>query len=291
MQTITARAFAKINWTLRVLRRRDDGYHDIETVFQSISLHDTLAFRRARRTELTCSDRRIPVDARNLVLGAVERLRECASFGGVRIHLEKRIPAGGGLGGGSSDAAVTLVALDRMFDLGISAADLREIAMGLGSDVPFFLRGGTAYATGRGERVETLPDVPPIPLLLVLPNRSMSTREAYAALGRTNELRVPAAGSDAWRAVVGKGLLGDPSRLENDFEEPFFAKHPDLVQWKTALRELGASLAMLSGSGSTIFGAFESAELRDAATTALEGRVRVVPAETLPAPAATPFER
>src|SRR5947207_6252124 len=144
------RAHAKINWALRVTGKRADGYHDIETVFQTISLHDTLVFRQSDRLTLACDDPGIPTDDTNLVL----RAARAAGAGNVAIELRKRIPAGGGLGGGSSDAAATLVALG-----GDAAA-----ALSLGSDVPFFLTGGTAYATGRGEIVTPLPAVRGVPL-------------------------------------------------------------------------------------------------------------------------------
>src|SRR6266568_3445478 len=149
-------AHAKINWSLRITGRRADGYHDLETLFQTISLHDTLTITPSERLTLTCDDPTIPVDDTNLVL----RAAKLAAAPPVAIHLEKRIPAGGGLGGGSSDAAATLVAL---------GAPSAELALQLGSDVPFFLVGGTAYATGRGEVLTPLRRAAPIPLLLLLP--------------------------------------------------------------------------------------------------------------------------
>jgi len=283
MKSITVRAHAKINWMLRVLRRRDDGYHEIETIFQAISLHDTLEIHRDNETRLVCSNRRLPHDRRNLVLDAVERLREVASFGEVRIHLDKKIPIGGGLGGGSSDAAATLLAIDRLFNLDVPFDTLRAIAADLGSDAPFFLRGGAAWGAGRGEILEPLPDIGRIPLLLILPSKSMSTREAYAALGRTSEPSGKKRGRAAWSKVVEDGLLGHAEELGNDFEEPFFRKHPGLLQWREALERHGAKVARLSGSGSTIFGAFDTAEGRDAAAIALGKRARVVKARTLDA--------
>src|SRR5207245_686225 len=138
------------NWSLRVIGKRADGYHDIETVFQAISLHDVLTIEQSDRITLTCSDPTVPTDDTNLVVRAARAISVRARF-----HLEKRIPTGGGLGGGSSDAAAVLAAFNRKDP---------DIALSLGSDVPFFLRGGTAYATGRGERIEPLPRVAPVPL-------------------------------------------------------------------------------------------------------------------------------
>ncbi|HEY6843661.1 MAG TPA: 4-(cytidine 5'-diphospho)-2-C-methyl-D-erythritol kinase, partial [Thermoanaerobaculia bacterium] len=143
-------AHAKINWSLRVTGKRDDGYHDIETLFQTISLHDTLTIEPADTLELTCSDPSIPTDDTNLVMRAAKAAGLTA-----RIHLEKRIPAGGGLGGGSSDAAAVL-SFAKKFD--------GNIALSIGSDVPFFIHGGTQYATGRGDLLTPLPSVAPVPL-------------------------------------------------------------------------------------------------------------------------------
>src|SRR4051794_30813583 len=148
-------SFAKINWTLRVLGKRDDGYHELYTVFQTVSLHDTLEFEESDEVTLTCDEGAVPTDERNLVLRAAAALRErsgCST--GARINLSKRIPAPGGLGGGSSNAAVALVGLRRLWGLRASDADLHQILASIGSDVPFFLHGGTAVGTGRGEIIE-----------------------------------------------------------------------------------------------------------------------------------------
>ncbi|HYU24822.1 MAG TPA: 4-(cytidine 5'-diphospho)-2-C-methyl-D-erythritol kinase, partial [Thermoanaerobaculia bacterium] len=165
------KAYAKINLGLRVTAKRDDGFHDVETIFQTISLHDTLSFTPAGALTLTCDAPEIPTDETNLVM----RAARAVGAPPVAIALRKRIPAGGGLGGGSSDAAATLRAL--------GSADAR-IALSLGSDVPFFLLGGSAYATGRGERLVPLPSLGGIPLLLVFPPERVGTARAYAKLRR-----------------------------------------------------------------------------------------------------------
>lgn len=251
-------SYAKINWSLRVTGRRADGYHDLETLFQTISLHDTLTFRASERLELTCSDRTIPTDERNLVMRAARAL----GVDRVAIHIEKRIPAGGGLGGGSSNAAATLVALSRMFGID---APLREIALQLGSDVPFFFVGGTAYATGRGEVLTPLPDREPLPLLLLLPRARVSTAEAFRAIRRFS----PPLGIDAYAEM---------RNFTNDFEEPVFARLPELRAVKEQLYAAGAMWAQMTGSGSTIVGAFPDAATRDAARERITG-VRAEPAE------------
>lgn len=254
------RSYAKINWALRITGRRADGFHDLETLFQQISLHDVLTFRESSRLELTCSDPTIPCDASNLVLRAAQALGAPP----VSIHLEKRIPAGGGLGGGSSNAAATLLALDSMFALATPRERLFSIALELGSDVPFFLLGGTAYATGRGEVLTPMPPAAPIPLLLLLPEERMITREAFSMLRRFSS----PVGEGAYRSWIADDLLAHPTELVNDFEEPVFAHLPRLRTLKERLVAAGADFAVMSGSGSTLVGAFRSPAARDAAAAA-----------------------
>lgn len=278
-------SFAKINWSLRVTGKRADGYHDLETLFQTISLHDTLTFRESDRLTLTCDDPTIPTDETNLILRAARAL----DVPPVAIELHKRIPAGGGLGGGSSNAAATLVALSQMFGI---EKPLHEAALSLGSDVPFFLIGGTAYATGRGEVLTPMPSIPGIPLLLVFPEERVSTPRAFAMLRSFSK----PLGIDRAREIVDQlatQLRGDaaskprsraaaqPFRdLTNDFEEPVFAELPHLGAMKSALYDRGAAWAAISGSGSTIVGAFRTAAARDAALGRLKN-VRAVAAETV----------
>ena len=211
MQSLSVRSFAKINWMLRILGRRPDGFHDLETIFQTISLHDVLTLRRADELEVGCDDPNIPAGPDNLVQRAAAEM--IAEFGidPVRIDIRKAIPAGGGLGGGSSNAAFTLMALDRMFSLDAPLEKLLEIAARLGSDVPFFLIGGTAWATGRGERLEVLPSSAPLPLLLLLPGESVGTAEAYRALsearGEGPSLAPDSLGRSRAEKVMRDGLL------------------------------------------------------------------------------------
>ncbi|HUJ12194.1 MAG TPA: 4-(cytidine 5'-diphospho)-2-C-methyl-D-erythritol kinase [Thermoanaerobaculia bacterium] len=255
-------AHAKINWSLLVTGKRSDGYHDIETLFQTISLHDTLTIESSPRVEVTCSDPSIPCDDTNLVVRAARAIGAAA-----RIHIEKRIPTGGGLGGGSSDAAAVLLAFDCRDP---------QIALSLGSDVPFFLRGGTAYATGRGEKLVTMPLVAPVPLILMFPEERVLTAQAYAMLRRFS----PPLGAARYRAMIDDDLLDHATELVNDFEEAVFARLPHLHALKTRLYELGAAWALMSGSGSTIAGAFRSQADRDAALTRISG-VRAVACETV----------
>ena len=253
------RAHAKINWALRVTGKRADGYHDIETVFQTISLHDTLVLREGRLS-LTCDDPSIPTDDTNLVLRAAR-----AAGASAAIELRKRIPAGGGLGGGSSDAAAILKHYGGAGH-----------ALSIGSDVPFFLTGGTAYATGRGEVITPLPRAAGIPLLLLLPDERVATAKAYAMLRRFS----PPLGIERYRAMIDGGLLAHAAELGNDFEEPIFDALPQLRRLKSRLIEAGAAWAAMSGSGSTIVGAFRDAAERDAALPRFSD-VRAEAAETI----------
>jgi 4-diphosphocytidyl-2-C-methyl-D-erythritol kinase len=261
---------AKINWALRVLGRRGDGYHDLETLFQTVSLHDVLTFTPSRETTLVCDDPSIPVDDSNLILRAARALGAPP----VAIELQKRIPAGGGLGGGSSNAATTLRALNELFDLGFGDFDLAEIALTLGSDVPFFLVGGTAYATGRGEELAAMRPAPRVPLLLLFPEERMLTPEAFRMLRRFS----PPLGMERYEEILAAGLLRDAAELTNDFEAPVFAKLLFLHELRVRLLEAGAAWARMSGSGSTIVGAFRDAAGRDAAKAAFSD-VRCEPAE------------
>jgi 4-diphosphocytidyl-2-C-methyl-D-erythritol kinase len=233
------KSYAKINWSLRITGKRADGFHDLETVFQTISLHDELTFQPSSSLSLTCNDPEIPVDDTNLVM----RAARLVGAPPVAIELKKRIPAGGGLGGGSSNAATTLVAL---------GGD-PSLALFLGSDVPFFLLGGTAYATGRGEILTPLPDRSGVPLLLLLPEERVLTKDAFARITRYS----PPLGLDAYTSGF--------ENFTNDFEEPVFAMLPRLRSLKDRLYAAGAVWASMTGSGSTIVGAFADVQSRDAA--------------------------
>src|SRR4030095_13807891 len=173
------------NLSLRVLGKRNDGFHEVATILQTISLHDILIFEPAGsgRIEVFCDDPSVPIDKGNLIRRAAEALH---TRDGAKITLKKLIPIGGGLGGGSSNAAVTLIGLSRLWSLDVSIVNLREIASSLGSDVPFFLYGGSALATGTGTTVESLPDVRLGMMIIVTPNVKVSTRFAYDGLGAAN---------------------------------------------------------------------------------------------------------
>lgn len=280
----TVLAPAKINWMLRVLGRRPDGYHELETIFQTISLADSLTFTESDSFVLRCDDPSIPVDERNLVTRAARLMMDRFGAPAVAVELEKRIPVGGGLGGGSSDAAATLSFLARHAARGASGAELRAAALELGSDVPFFLEGGTCYATGRGEALVRLADQRSVPLLLVLPDEGVATAEAYGLLRDVRDRGAVAEGSaigfEAAHELAVRGLLGDTTELVNDFESVIFGARPKLGEIFERVRATGAVWTRMSGSGSTIVGAYDSTAKRNRAIERLSDSLTVIPAQT-----------
>lgn len=269
---LVAEAFAKVNRSLVVLGRRADGYHELDTVFQAVGLCDRLTFEAAGGLTLSVDDPSVPAGPENLVLRAARALADAAGVKrGAAITLEKRIPAGGGLGGGSSDAAATLLGLSALWGLEPEPGRLGEIAAALGSDVPFFLCGGTARGLGRGERIFPLPDAAPGGVVLVMPPFPVSTPEVFRALG-----------APPWeaRAAGPEATMGDPDR--NDLETAAEELFPALRSAREALAAAGAARARLSGSGSTVFGLFPDLVSAAQAADRLEGlpagsAVRVVP--------------
>jgi 4-diphosphocytidyl-2-C-methyl-D-erythritol kinase len=263
-------SFAKINLDLRVVSKRTDGYHDLSTVFQAVTLADKISFVKADRTSLTCSDPAIPTGGRNLILKAAECLRSRFSVGtGARIHLEKNIPSPGGLGGGSSNAAVALIGLCDLWDLHLDTDELHKIAAELGSDVPYFLYGGTALGTGRGTEIEPIDEFECETLVIVTPRIAVSTQKAFSGLevdsltkDEVNRILLNYrfwAGSVDFHSAV----------LQNDFEKTVFAAYPAIEKAKATLLECGAVKALLSGSGASVFGIFDKQETRQTAMKAL----------------------
>jgi 4-diphosphocytidyl-2-C-methyl-D-erythritol kinase len=260
--TVRVRAYAKLNLGLRVLYQRSDGYHEIRTVFQTISLADRLeiSFTPARTTRIAIEG--APEIPDNLIERAAHLVLECLSIhASVSFRLKKHIPAGAGLGGGSSDAAVVLLTLPVLAGKALPADKLFMLATKLGSDVPFFLHGGTALGLGRGEELYPLPDLPAARGLLVVPEIHSSTAEAYRDLSpRLTSIRLQNK-LDSFQQEVWRG--GGDSRITadvNDFEEVVFARYPELRQIKARLLRVGAEPAAMTGSGSAMFGIFATAE-------------------------------
>jgi len=249
-------AFAKLNLTLEVLGRREDGYHEIKTVIQTIDLADRLEFFPSTDLQVECSDKSLGGQA-NLVWQAAQDL---AKAGGVearaRVTIEKHIPTGMGLGGGSSDAACALVSLNQLWDLNLSLEDLAVIAAGIGSDVPFFLWGGTALAEGRGERVSSLPPLPPLPVILICPDIRLPNKTAamYSKL-------TPASFSDGGvtrrmiQILAGGQFVGNSigGLIQNAFDEVAWMAFPDLLPVRQKLGQLSPGRFHLSGAGPALF--------------------------------------
>lgn len=275
------RAHAKINLTLRVLGIRPDGYHELRTTFQSLAMHDTLTLDRVRGPfAITSDDPRCPTDESNLVWKAAVRLWQASgrrgSLSGMRIHITKRIPMEAGLGGGSSDAASALVALREVWRARISDDELAAIGRTLGADVPFFLSGGTALGVARGDLLFQLLDASPAWVVIARPDFGVSTKDAYGwwdeqyaaalsgaptvtrqgggdnRLGRTAVQRRAAAlrvQVDRVRRLVETG---------NDLQGPVASRHSRISSLINALKRSGATLSAMSGSGSAVFGLFET---------------------------------
>ncbi|MBA3974403.1 MAG: 4-(cytidine 5'-diphospho)-2-C-methyl-D-erythritol kinase [Candidatus Solibacter sp.] len=258
METRSARvrAYAKVNLSLRVLGRRPDGYHELRTVFQTIGLADTIdiACTPGRGLSITLDDPMALAD--NLVTRAARLFAEHYKVrGALTMKLIKRIPAGAGLGGGSSDAAAVLLALPALTGKRASLADLMDLGARLGSDVAFFLAGGAALGIGRGEELYPLPEPKPLPVLVVAPHVHVSTPEAYRLLQRpalTSLAEPPKLNvfqSFVWSEDFASGS-------GNDFEAAVFSLHPELERWLRKLERSGAHVARLSGSGAALFGVF-----------------------------------
>lgn len=295
---VVVKAHAKINLDLRILGRRDDGYHELRTVLQTLALHDTLTFSSSDGPfELRCAAEAVPRDRTNLIWRAADAFWSAAGGAGeargVTVTLEKRIPVQGGLGGGSTDAAATLVGLSRLWGLdgvtgvvpGFSRARLKagattsrtssgtrvdrvhlvEIAAKLGADVPFFLCGGTALALGRGDEVYPLSEIPRHSVALLVPAFGVSTVDAYAWYDAAQTSQTS---HGSVRTPLFDPKMLDRAQLLNDFGPVVEARHPLVRTLRERLLTLGATVAELSGSGSTVFGLFGSETRAKAAVRA-----------------------
>jgi 4-diphosphocytidyl-2-C-methyl-D-erythritol kinase len=266
-------AYAKINLTLAVLGKREDGYHDLASVIQTISLHDTLRLTPNRSGQITVQTDSPELNTSdNLALRAAMALREAAGDTslGAEIELLKVIPSPGGLGGGSSDAASVLLALNALWDARLPHERLTELASVLGSDVPYFLSGGTALIEGRGERVIPLLDGPPLWLVLVRPPIAVSTAAVYRALSPAEY-----ATAEDSRAIIQAIKWGNPLPLEhlsNSLEVPVLRDYPQIAATRDALLTSGAPLVRMSGSGPTLYAPFGA--LDDASRVYAEAQLR-----------------
>ena len=258
-------SFCKVNLLLNILGKRPDGFHELETIMHPVGLYDRLTFDPGgREIKLTCNDPLLPVNSRNLVHRAATRfLKKAGIKEGVRIHLEKRIPIAAGLGGGSGNAAATFLALNELFGHPLTPADLQEMAAALGSDVPFFLQDRPALAIGRGEIIRPLGFFPALKgahIVLIHPGFGISTAWAYQQLSRFPEAQNGRAGrAEKLAALLSAGEAeGASCEFYNSLEAPALRKYPLLDLFQRFLRENGASMAVMSGSGSTTFALADS---------------------------------
>jgi len=274
--SVVIRCHAKLNLGLQVTGARPDGYHDIRTVFHTIELHDTLeAFpSRENGLEIVWAGERafratVPGGGDNLVLKAADALSDRTGGSGTAFRLHKRIPPGAGLGGGSSDAAGALLAIDRLHGLKLPAAEMHAIAAGLGADVPFFLYGGAALGLGRGTEVYPLPEGPEYHVVVAMPGEGLSTREVYEAWDDllTSRSGAVSMGDFAPWCLV---LRGENPYVANDLEEAAIRLRPSLKGLRTTLETAGARAVAMTGSGAAFFGLFED----PAAAETAAGRTR-----------------
>jgi len=270
---IRIRAHAKINLDLRVLGTRADGFHELRTVFQAISLHDTVTIvPREGPFAIDCATAGVPLDRSNLIWKAAQALwrsmRREGEVCDVTVRLDKSIPLQAGLGGGSGNAAATLIALARAWRLPVRPAQLADVAATLGADVPFFLTGGTALGLGRGEEIYPLADLPRHWIVLLVPGFGVSTVDAYNWYDSDREIdrgvvREPQHVPGPWPSRA--------AQMINDLEPPIARRHPEIDQMKAALRRVGALAAAMSGSGSAVFGLFQRRPDAAAAVEKLAG--------------------
>ncbi|HKR83963.1 MAG TPA: 4-(cytidine 5'-diphospho)-2-C-methyl-D-erythritol kinase [Terriglobales bacterium] len=296
--SVSIPSFAKINLGLRIGRLRSDGFHELRTVYQTVGLHDFVRVSIGRGSGITirCDDPRVPCDGSNTCYKIADRAQEALKLlGRVEIEIEKRLPVQGGLGGASANAVAAMLALERAGKKTLDPAERLRIAAEVGSDLPLFLIGGTVLGVARGEEVYPLPDLPPTPCVVALPEIAISTPRAFrdwdAKDAITGELTYPAPSDrmlkssreiSAWLAAAEHGRRSGVSAksggraesplldlvrtgIENDFEEVVFPQHPELREVKRVLERSGAQYASLSGSGSAVYGLFASRERADAA--------------------------
>jgi 4-diphosphocytidyl-2-C-methyl-D-erythritol kinase len=280
---IHIRSFAKVNLALAVLGKRTDGYHEIRTVFQSIEMFDELEIRPSARLRLICPDLPSVPEEENTIWKAAAALSRAATPGcGAEMILRKHIPMGAGLGGGSGNAGAALLGLARFWQLDVSAANLRDIAASVGSDVPFFLQGGTALGIGRGEEIYPLPEIRPACLVVIHPGVHISTAAAYQSLNLSLTSRQSAHKIQSFCGRLADGQASSAG-IFNDFESSILPAYPAVQEVKDFLLQRGATAAMLSGSGSSVFGFFSDEESALAASRDQDIREswRVFPTKTL----------
>ena len=271
MDKISINAMAKINLGLDVLRRRENGYHDVKMIMQTVNIYDTLDFVKTEGKGITVKADAVelPTDENNLIYKAAKLLFEkCGVDKGVDIALTKRIPIAAGMAGGSTDAAATLVGINELFELGLSTQELKEIGVKIGADVPYCIEGGTALSEGIGEILTKLPDAPDCFVVVAKPEISVSTKYVYENL-HANELKYHP-DIDGMTEAIRKGDLdGVCKRMENVLETVTENKYPVISRLKKLLKDAGAENSLMSGSGPTVFAIFKEEETANKALEAV----------------------
>jgi 4-diphosphocytidyl-2-C-methyl-D-erythritol kinase len=277
----TFASYAKVNLHLQVVGRRADGYHELRTIFQTVDLADSVSVELTGRegVEIETVGADLPAGPGNLAWAAADRfLARWAPGQGVTIRLEKRIPMGGGLGGGSSNAATVLRSLQSLLGEPAPPGELWELARDLGADVPYFLLGGTAIGFGRGDELVPLPDLPPRQLVLVLPPLHISTREVFADIGELTVTALdPRIASLVQRQAIDWGVV---EHVSNDLEGPVFRRWPELARLHHELLASGAVAARLSGSGTALWAVWDG-QVDAGLQARVGGGCRLVPVTTL----------
>lgn len=260
MATVTLQAYAKVNLGLDILGMRDNGYHDVKMVMQTINLFDTLRFSTLPEDviRISASDGELPCNEDNLVYQAIDLMkREFAVKKGVEVYIEKHIPMAAGMAGGSSDCAAALKACNLLFELHLSEEALMGYGKKLGADVPYCIMGGTALAEGIGEKLTRLPAMQDCYILVAKPPVSVSTRDAYRAYDSEDYVVHPDIDGMV-KAMQNENLDGVTARMANVLESVTEKLHPEIVKLKDMIRTAGAKNAMMTGSGPTVFGVFEN---------------------------------
>lgn len=272
MKEITRQAYGKINLGLDVLGKREDGYHIVRMIMQTVELHDTLTFKENATGEITmtCDNETLPVDDNNLCIRAAKLLKDEFGFeGGVDIHLKKRIPIAAGMAGGSTDAATVLKAVNEIFELGLSKKELMKRGVTLGADIPYCIMGGTALAEGIGEELTRLSPMPSVPVLIAKPPVNVSTGQVYGALDSLETYDHP--NIDALiHSIEYEDILGIAPKMGNVLADVTMPMVPEIAEIVDFMELHGAVRAMMTGSGPTVFGIFENNDEMEKCRKALE---------------------
>ncbi len=271
---LSLKAHAKINWSLNILSLRSDGYHELDMLMQALDLHDELIFEDARWLSLSVNGQSLPVGGRNLIIKAANALIDfTGERHGARIQLKKHIPIRAGLGGGSADCAMTLLALNQLWKLYLPMDRLLAIGRTLGADVPFCMLGGLARVGGIGEALSPIENPPSIPIAMVTPGGGLSTPAVFKAWDEGNYPIRPVDIPGLADALIQKDLDLAQSLSHNSLEAPAIKLMPEIGEILAAFRTLGARMTRMTGSGSTVFAAFDTDEQARAAAAKIPGAI------------------